>query len=136
MSVPCHNDPDPFISDSLADQREAARLCHTCPAFDACHELRLGEDAGVYAATLPSDPERRLFRRENRRSLAVGFTCRNGHDLGTTENPTENRVPLTGVFYGDSNLPRVGCRRCTDLRDLIDLEARVGRPDYADVVGA
>lgn len=134
--IPCTSDPS-FISDRTAVLRQAAVRCITCPAFDVCDELGTGEEHGVYAGKIHTDPARVAFRAENRASFNAGRTCRNGHDLGTADEPSENRVPLPeGVMPWESNLPRVGCRRCTDLRDELDRVRRTGRADYFDLVPA
>lgn len=109
--LPCRGS-SAFISDSVGTQRRAAALCLSCPMFEACWELGRGEEAGVYAGTIPCDPERKSFRKAVRK---LGWeSCANGH-------PTEEYGELLVGVHPDSYYGNpYGCRRCTELRNAID----------------
>lgn len=66
--VPCRagnaEDTAAWTSDSPADQRDAARWCHPCPALDTCHVFgrRWPEQAGVYGGLTEQDRRPRRGR--------------------------------------------------------------------------
>lgn len=37
--APCVTNPEPYIGDDLPTDREAAKLCATCPVFDLCRDF-------------------------------------------------------------------------------------------------
>lgn len=113
--LPCLGNFPAFVSDSTKVQRAAAALCQSCPMLTACRELGMGEVAGIYGGTIPSDPERKAFRKAVRGDNLLGYRCVNGH------GPEHYTPGLPGVAPDDVWSRSVGsCSRCTELRNTID----------------
>lgn len=74
--------PEPWVSESLAEQREAAKICATCPMQKACLEWSLDPANDVTWGT---------WGGLNHLERAAGLT----------EPPEEPFTPVTGVSWND-----------------------------------
>ena len=102
--IPCHNDLR-FISDKAAIMRQVAPLCAGCPLLLECWEGHKGEEAGVIAGTLPTDPGRVKAIKAGK----AKDVCRNGHPKKLYGTEVDNLSPKHNTH------PILGCNRCADI---------------------